>query len=213
MFRILSLTVLAAALTLGPALAPGGAVRAAPVSEDQRIPVDIRRTTLLVRDIERSLPVYRDALGLTVIYDELIGGGTDAEGEEPPPTTRLVLLRANDTFIGALGLMQRLDIEPPPPPENRRAMPGDVIVVINATDLEERFERIAATPGVTVSTPPTRIEYPAPDGGVIPVLFSAFWDPDGYFIEVNRILGPPAGITAPSPGHHRAHARSCGEKP
>ncbi|TVQ44005.1 MAG: VOC family protein [Gammaproteobacteria bacterium] len=186
--------LLIAALVLGASFTPGQVARAAPVPEDERIPIDIRRTTLLVRDIERSLPVYRDALGLTVIYDEYLGGGTDADGQPQPATTRLVLLRANDTFIGALGLMQRLDIEPPPPPENRRAMPGDVILVINALDLEERFERIADTPGVTVATAPTRVEYPAPDGGVIPVLFSAFWDPDGYFIEVNRILGTPAGV-------------------
>jgi len=167
---------------------------AAPVPEEDRIPVDVRRTTLLVRDIERSLPVYRDALGLTVIYDELLGAGTDEQGQATPPTSRLVLLRANDTFIGVIGLMQRLNLtEPIPPPENRRAMPGDVIIVINATDLEERFSRIEATPGVTVATPPTMIEYPSPDGGVIPVLFSAFWDPDGYFIEVNRIIGTPAG--------------------
>ena len=180
------LTVLALSLCLP--------LRAAPVPEQERIPVDVRRTTLLVRDIDRSLPVYRDALGLTVIYDQLIGGDTTEAGEERPATTRLVLLRANDTFIGAIGLMQRLNLtEPVPPAENRRAMPGDVIVVINATDLEERFPRIAATPGVTVATAPTRIEYPAADGGVIPVLFSAFWDPDGYFIEVNRILGTPAG--------------------
>jgi catechol 2,3-dioxygenase-like lactoylglutathione lyase family enzyme len=181
---------LAAGLMLALAMPAG----AAPVAEDERIPVDIRRTTLLVRDIERSLPVYRDALGLTVIYDQLLGAGTDEAGHPTPPTTRLVLLRANDTFIGALGLMQRLNlVEPPPPAENRRAMPGDVILVINATDLEARFPMIEATPGVTIATPPTRVEYPAPDGGVIPVLFSAFWDPDGYFIEVNRILGTPAG--------------------
>ena len=28
------------------------------------LPTDLRRTTLVVRDIERSLPLYRDALGL-----------------------------------------------------------------------------------------------------------------------------------------------------
>ena len=47
------------------------------------------------------------------------------------------------------------------------------------------------------SEAPTRIEYPAPGGGVIPVLFSAVWDADGNFIELNRILGTPAGQTAP----------------
>jgi hypothetical protein len=72
---------------------------AAPVPEGERIPVDLRRTTLVVRDIDRSLPLYRDALGLKVIYDQIISG-----------TTRLVLLRANDDFIGVLGLMQRLNL-------------------------------------------------------------------------------------------------------
>lgn len=181
----------------GLMLALAQPVPAAPIPDEERIPVDVRRTTLLVRDIERSLPVYRDALGLTVIYDQLLGGGVTEDGTPTPATTRLVLLRANDTFIGALGLMQRLNLpEPVPPAENRRAMPGDVIIVINATDLEERFALIEATPGVTVATPPSRIDYPAPDGGVIPVLFSAFWDPDGFFIEVNRLLGAPAGTAS-----------------
>ena len=49
---------------------------------------------------------------------------------------------------------------------------------------------------MTVATAPERIEYPAPGGGVIPVLFSAIYDPDGFFIEINKILGAPAGTDA-----------------
>ena len=75
---------------------------AAPIPESERIPVDLRRTTLVVRDIEKSIPLYRDALGMKVIYDQVIGG-----------TTRLVLLRANDDFVGVLGLMQRLNLTEP----------------------------------------------------------------------------------------------------
>lgn len=172
-----------------------GLALAEPVPEDQRLPVDVRRTTLVVRDIDRSLRLYRDALGLVVVYDQKIGGGADRDGRVKPPTTRLVLLRANDTFIGALGLMQRLNAPSPPPVANQRPMAGDAIVVINARDLEERFPRIKATPGVTVHTAPERIEYPKPGGGTIPVLFSAIYDPDGFFIEINKILGPPAGAS------------------
>jgi catechol 2,3-dioxygenase-like lactoylglutathione lyase family enzyme len=168
--------------------------RAEPVPESERIPVDLRRTTLLVRDIDRSLPVYRDALGLKVIYDEKIGGGTDADGKPKPPSIRLVLLRANDTFIGVLGLMQRLGVEHPPQRERRKAQAGEVILVFNAKDLEERFPKLRAIPGVQIETEPERVEYPAPGGkGTIPVLFSAFWDPDGYYVELNKILGAPAG--------------------
>jgi len=174
------------------ALASWG-VLAQPVPESERIPVDVRRTTLLVRDIDKSLPLYRDALGLKVIYDQKIGGGKNADGSIKPPTTRLVLMLANDRFIGALGLMQRLGEAQPKRLKNARAVAGDSIVVINARDLEQRWAKIESTPFIEVHTAPIRIEYPAADGGVIPVMFSAVYDADGHFIEINQLLGEPAG--------------------
>lgn len=185
----------AAAWLLAGIASLGAGVRAAPVPEAERIPVDVRRTTLVVRDIDKSLPLYRDALGLRVIYDEKIGGGTDKDGKPTPPSVRLVLLRANDDFVGVLGLMQRLNpATKPPPPSFQKAQAGQVILVINVADLDTRFARVKATPGVTVAEEPSPIEYPAPGGkGRIPVLFSAVWDPDGNFIELNKILGTPAG--------------------
>jgi catechol 2,3-dioxygenase-like lactoylglutathione lyase family enzyme len=158
-----------------------------------RIPVDIRRTTLVVRDIEKSLPFYRDALGLQVIYDELIGGKTDRNSRSQSPTIRLVLLRANDQFIGMLGLMQRLNQPPAPLPTFTKARPGQMIIVMNATDLEDRWPRIKVTPHIKVDSPPKPIEYPRSGGGVIPVLFSSVWDADGNYIEINKIMGSPAG--------------------
>jgi catechol 2,3-dioxygenase-like lactoylglutathione lyase family enzyme len=171
---------------------------AQPVPEAERTQVDIRRTTLVVRDIDKSLPLYRDALGLKVVYDQLIGGGTDKDGKVKPPTIRLVLLRANDQFIGALGLMQRLN-QPvlPPPTEFKKPNAGGMIMVINAKDLETRWEKIKVTPGIKVDTEPYRIDYPGPNGSVIPVLFSSVYDYDGNFIEINKLLGTAAGA-APS---------------
>jgi len=183
-----------ASILSGLALLAATALTAAPVPEDQRGPVDVRRTTLMVRDIDRSLAFYRDALGLTVIYDQELGGGVDEDGNPRPPTARLALLRANDTFIGVIGLYHRYTDPEAPAPENRRPVSGDVIIVINATDLDERFEKVRSTPGVTVHTEPELRVYPTPDGkGEIPVMFSAIFDPDGFFIEVNQILGTPAG--------------------
>ena len=198
-FRPLFLTFMASAALL---LASGQALaQPQPVPEAERIPVDIRRTTFVVRDIDKSLPLYRDALGLKLIYDTPIGGGVDKDGKAIAPSVRLVLLRANDTFIGALGLMQRLKTPPGtviPPPEFKKAGVGQMIMVINVSDLEERWPKIAATPHIRVETPPTRVEYPNPAGGVIPVLFSAVWDADGNYIELNKLLGAPAGTTAPA---------------
>lgn len=191
MKRLLAGLMLACVLTPLP-------LQAAPVPEAERIPVDIRRTTFVVRDIDKSLPFYRDALGLKVVYDQLIGGGVDADGKPRAPSVRLVLLRANDDFIGALGLMQRLNpATPPPPPVFQKAQAGQMIMVINVADLDTRWPRIEATPHIVVETKPTRVEYPRPGGGVIPVIFSAVWDPDGNYIELNKLLGAPAGTTAP----------------
>lgn len=177
---VLALAVLAA--LLGP-----GTLRAQPVSDAQRIPVDIRRTTLIVRDMDRSLAFWRDALGLTVVYDQMIG--------QPPDELRLVLLRANDAFIGAIGLLERQAAKRSAPPVRyERASFGNVIIVVNARDLESRLERIRQVPGVRIEGETRRIEYPAADGkGTIPVLVTYLWDPDGYFVEVNKILGKPAG--------------------
>jgi len=166
---------------------------AEPVPSSERTPVDIRRTTLVVRDIEKSLALYRDALGLKPIYDQRMGGGTGSDGKPTAPTMRLVLLRANDTFIGALGLLQRLTPAVEPEPPVSQTGPVKMIMVINVADLGARWPKIAATPNIRVETEPTRVEYPAPDGGVIPVMFSAVRDADGNKIELNQILGIPAG--------------------
>jgi catechol 2,3-dioxygenase-like lactoylglutathione lyase family enzyme len=193
MKRLLAGLVLACVLTPLP-------LQAAPVPEAERIPVDIRRTTFVVRDIDKSLPFYRDALGLKVVYDQLIGGGVDADGKPRAPSVRLVLLRANDDFIGALGLMQRLNpATPPPPPVFQKAQAGQMIMVINVADLDTRWPRIEATPHIVIETKPTRVEYPRPGGGTIPVIFSAVWDPDGNYIELNKLLGTAAGASAPPP--------------
>jgi catechol 2,3-dioxygenase-like lactoylglutathione lyase family enzyme len=166
----------------------GTAAQAEPVPANERIPVDIRRTTFVVRDIDKSLPLYRDALGLKVIYDQKVG-----------QNIRLVLLRANDTFIGNLGLMQRLNSTAPVPEvKHEKAGPGQMIMVINVADLDARWPKIEATPHIKVETRPVRVEYPNPAGGVIPVLFSAVWDADGNYIELNKLLGAPAGAPAPS---------------
>ena len=169
---------------------------AEPLPPDQRIPVDVRRTTLIVRDIERSLPFWRDALGLSVVYDEMIERPLDPE--QPDGETRslrLVLMRANDSFVGAVGLLEYVS---PRRPERvageDRPIVGDFIMVVNAKDLDTRWDKVASVPGVRVLSEPSRIEYPAPGGnGVIPAMVSMVRDPDGYFIELNQILGTPAG--------------------
>ena len=166
---------------LVPLLLLAAPARAEPVAPAERIPVDLRRTTLLVRDVERSLALYRDALGLRVVLD--------TAGMRPGSGTRLVILCANDDFIGCVGLLRRSDLPVDAPVERRRPGYGDDSLVFNVKDLQERFERARAVPGVLVESEPDFSQPPPePGSGGMTVIGSNIWDPDGYFVELNLLL-------------------------
>ncbi len=182
------IVVLAAALALaGCAAAPP----AAPPATGQSVPIDLRRTTLIVRDIDASLAFYRDALGMVVTYDQTLTspGLTQRAGADGVNRSRLVLLKANDGFIGMLGLWQFLDAPPPSAPPNPAFRPGEIVLLFNAADLEARFPKAAATPGVQVLGPPRPRTYPGYGGqGEIQVVVSMLADPDGHVVELNRLV-------------------------
>lgn len=166
-------------------------VTAAPVSDNEQVPIDFRRTTLVVRDIDRSLAFYRDALGLEVIYDNVIRTPRDATSdEESVRSRRLVFLRANDDYVGIVGLLQYT--KPVTAAANQGDEPfstGSIVLLFNADNLTETFARARAVTGVRVLSEPQRVEYPSYDGeGVIPVMVSALTDPDGFVIELNQLL-------------------------
>lgn len=191
--------IAAAALAAGLAGCGHAAPVAAPLQETaapaQRNPLDLRRTTLIVRDMEASLAFYRDALGMTVDYDaELTSPRLQRLGGDGVNRSRLVLLRANDGFIGMIGLWQFLDGPPAPPPAEKAAFaPGEIILLFNAADLETRFPQAAAVPGVSVISAPTPRQYPGRNGGPpIEVMVSMLRDPDGHIVELNRLVSAPA---------------------
>ena len=162
-----------------------------PVADDARVPIDLRRTTLIVRDIERSLAFYRDALGLAVIYDQPIRTPRDAPSDdEAERASRLVFLRANDDFVGIIGLLEyKKPVKPAPHQGDEPFSTGSIVLLFNAQDLEATFTRARAVTGVRVLTEPVRVEYPSYDGtGKIPVMFSALTDPDGFVVELNQLL-------------------------
>lgn len=168
-----------------------GTVLAAPVAEDERLAIDLRRTTLIVRNIDASLAFYRDALGMEIIYDNAIrtprSAASDAEAER---ASRLVFLRANDNYVGIIGLLQYT--KPVRPARNQGDEPfstGSIVLVFNTEDLDSRFAKARAVRGIRVLYEPGRREYPSYDGkGVIPVMVSVLTDPDGFVIELNQLL-------------------------
>ena len=179
---------------LGLSLFAAAAAEAEPVAAEDRVPIDFRRTTLVVEDVDASLRFYRDALGMRVIYDNVIRTPRDAASDaEADLSRRLVFLRANDNYVGVIGLLQYT--KPVKPPANQGDTPfstGSAVLLFNAHDLETTFEKARNTLGVRVLTEPTRIEYPAYDGsGTIAVMVSIVTDPDGFVVELNQLLTDP----------------------
>lgn len=181
-----ALALLAALLAISVA-AP---VAAKPVAEADRIGVDLRRTTIVVRDMEASLKFYRDALGLKVTYDNIIRTPRTAKDDTTAERSlRLVFLRANDDYVGQIGLMQYTKpVRTPRPAKTGDLSPGDIVLVFNTTGLQAKFDKAKAL-GVKVDEAPHPTTYPGYGGkGVINVMFSAFYDPDGHYIELNEVL-------------------------
>lgn len=157
-------------------------------------PLDLRRTTLVVRDIEKSLALYRDALGMTVEYDqELTSPGLAMRyGADGQNRSRLVLLKANDSFIGMLGIWQFLDQteQDLAEPDAADFTPGEIVLLFNSNTLDETFPAAAAAPGVTIIGEPKDRRYPSPAGEIV-VMVSMLTDNDGHTIELNQLISDP----------------------
>lgn len=166
----------------------------AAVSEEARNPLDLRRTTLVVSDIEASLALYRDALGMTVAYDQELTSPnlSTRHGADGENRSRLVLLKANDAFIGGLGLWQFLDQteKDTAAPDAADFTPGEIVLLFNTTALDASFAAAAAAPGVTVIGEPRERRYPSPAGEIV-VRVSMLVDNDGHTVELNQLVSDP----------------------
>ncbi|MGB3472592.1 MAG: VOC family protein [Erythrobacter sp.] len=173
-----------------PAARDDGPAAAGVDTSRSRIPTDVRRTTIIVRDMEKSLALYRDVIGLEINYDtNVTTSGVALPAGEPGATARLVLLNANDDWVGWIGLMEWVEPEIPAGDYPTRMGPGDVVIILNTDDVEGRCEAAKQVPGVTFTAEPRLQVYPGRDGGGdIRVMGCNFFDPDGILIELNQIL-------------------------
>ena len=109
---------------------------------------------------------------------------------------RLVFLKANNDFIGVLGLVD-YEYNNPDHPAHAKPVrkegftPGNSVLLFNTTQLEERWPKIEAVEGVEVIGGPTYTEYPSYDGSsIIRVNVTRFYDADGFLVEFNQPLDP-----------------------
>lgn len=147
----------------------------------------LKRTTLIVRDAERSLAFYRDVLGMTVWYDdEIVLSGHGLAAGAPGDRTRLVIMQAQDPVIGMLGLLQFTS--PPldaPARARQRLAIGDVVFVVQTDDVDAVWRRLVDW-GARVHAAPHAFEVRGADGTLVRMTSLSFWDRDGDFFEVNQ---------------------------
>lgn len=162
------------------------------VETDGSIPTDIRRASIVVRDMEKSLEFYREVLGLEVNYDTVVElSGVNLPVGEPGSKARLVLLNGNDPYIGWVGLLHPFDppLEGADDPYPTRLAPGTAFLVVNTDDAETTCDAAKNLEGVTM-TGPTRLQvYPGRDGRPdINVRGCNVFDPNGVAVEINQLL-------------------------
>lgn len=163
----------------------------APDAASQKYPTDLRRTSLIVGDIDESLKLYRDILGFQVNYDaEVTMSGVALPAGEPGAKARLVLISSNDSWVGWIGLLQWLDpkLTPQEKPRTRMGI-GDALLVFNTEKVDEHCEAVAKLPGINMTAPASNTTYPARAGGDPIVVRTCYlFDRDGYFMELNKVL-------------------------
>jgi catechol 2,3-dioxygenase-like lactoylglutathione lyase family enzyme len=151
-------------------------------------PIDIRRTTIIVADIDRSLKLYRDALGMQVNYDApmTVSGPAFTQGGKPRPI-RLVLLNANDPWIGWIGLLQYTDAKKMRPAKRDALGLGSHVIVTAVKDATKACQAAQAAPGVKITAPLKLQEYPGRNGGPpLKVIGCQLFDADGAYLELNQ---------------------------
>jgi catechol 2,3-dioxygenase-like lactoylglutathione lyase family enzyme len=171
-----------ALLAIVACLCAEGSVRA----EDN---VVVRRTTLLVADLEKSIAFY-EALGFARSYDRATRRQPEAKMALPlnvaPARSRLVIMKGRDPWIGMVGL---LAYDEPRPPSNRviaeKIGAGDSILMIETADARASYDRIMSL-GVRSLQPPAAFEAELADGSKISGINFFVVYHDGRVIEASQ---------------------------
>ena len=148
----------------------------------------VKRTTLIVRSVENSLKLYQDVIGMSTYYDnEILVSGKGLPAGEPNSMTRLVILKAKDPVVGMIGLLEFTDPAiPDPGPYPKRLTIGGTVFVMSTDDVQAVYAGAQEVPGVHIHGAPFDEEVTGADGSTIKMTSLSFFDPDGYFIEVNQ---------------------------
>jgi catechol 2,3-dioxygenase-like lactoylglutathione lyase family enzyme len=122
----------------------------------------LKRTAIIVRDLERSLAFYQGVLGMTIWVEGRAGAELPALHQllgMPACNTRWVILQAHGVDFGMVGLFELTDPAPADDthPNIDRANRGEACLVFHTSDVQRVYEEARAM-GLTVLCPPMRLE-------------------------------------------------------
>jgi catechol 2,3-dioxygenase-like lactoylglutathione lyase family enzyme len=153
-----------------------------PVQPGQAL-APMARATIFVRDLEASLKLYRDILGLKPMFDNhWKGKGINAimgtEGKE----LRATVLMAGESVVGNIGLYQLSNEKgAPPPPRGTDTRTGDFAVIFPTNDIWGLTRKIEAAGYEIVSPPVTLLARPGMKQQPLEMMFR---DPDGVLVNL-----------------------------
>ncbi len=164
-----------------PVFAPGQAL--APMA----------RATLFVRDLEKSLKLYRDILGLTPMFDNAWKGKgiNDIMGTKDLELHSVVLMAGN-SGIGNIGLYQLSGNQvqrQPKPSQTPDTRIGDFAVIFPTNDIWGMTKKIKDAGYVIVSPPVSLLDRPNMKQQALEMMFR---DDDGVLVNLVQ-AGIPAG--------------------
>ena len=149
----------------------------------------VKRTTLIVRDIEISSKWYEEVLGMSLYYDDTITlGGKGMAAGKKGDVTHLKIYKCSDPVIGMIGLLQWIDPELPAPEEIPTKVDyGNPTFVVDTDNVDEVYKK-ALTLGTHIHSEPHEWSVRGADGNMINFITLSVFDPDGYFYEINQRL-------------------------
>ena len=156
--------------------------------EFERVRNIVKRTTLIVRDIQASRRWYEYVLGMSVWYDsEFVLSGVGLAAGKAGDKTHLMILKCDDPTIGMIGLLQWIDPPMPAPPIQYTVGYGNPTFVVATDDANETHRR-AEELGTRVHAEPHEWSTRGANGKMKNFIGISLFDPDGYFFECNQLV-------------------------
>jgi catechol 2,3-dioxygenase-like lactoylglutathione lyase family enzyme len=171
----------------------------------------LKRTAIIVRDMERSLQFYRDVLGMNIWVQGEAGSELPALYQllgMPRCHTRWVILQSGKIDWGMVGLFELTDPAPTDDthPYIDRVNRGEACLVFHTPDVE-RVHEGAREMGLTILCPPMLLELK--QHGVVSREMT-LRDPNGVLLNfIQNLKGGSVGLSNQFPGL----AKSAAQRP